>query len=187
MPYEAQHPQLSPSAVELRARVPGWGSDAPDEYRHTADEREDLGPTGAHWSFPDRQADDPARERSIEHAMLTPVYGTAQPLHGLSGAVRRLAYSTLSEARNTRWLLLILGDRIEATGAHLRSLFTVRPDNPLTQTGILSEPHRRPIASRFGRGRLDLRHSWIDPIIVAGPWIAAVAAIVAVARRALRR
>ncbi len=187
MPYEAQRPQLAPSTEELRARVPGWGADTADEHRHTADEREDFGPTGAHWDFPERQADDPARERSIEHAMLTPVYGTVQPLRGLSGAVRRFAYASLSEARNTRWLLLIAGDRIEATGAHVRSLFTLRPDNPVTQTGILSEPRRRPIASRFGRGRLDLRHSWLDPIIVAGPWIAAVVGIFAVSRRILRR
>src|SRR6478735_8471636 len=46
----------------------------------------------------------------------------------------------------------------------------IRPDNPITQTGILAEPHAHPIASR--RGRVDVRHQVLDPLIVAGPWIA---------------
>lgn len=187
MPYESEHPRLSPTVDQLRERIPGWGADAAPEHRGTADEREDLGPTGAHWAFPEHQGDDPSRERSIEHRMLPPVYGTAQPLHGLSGAIRRLAYRRFSETRNTRWLLLILGDRVEAIGAHWRSLLTLRPDNPITQTGVLSEPRHRPLRSRFGRKRLDLRHSWMDPIIVAGPWVAAIGAVIVVARRLLRR
>jgi hypothetical protein len=27
------------------------------------------------------------------------------------------------------------------------------------------------IRSRFGRKRVDVKHMWMDPIIVAGPWI----------------
>ncbi|GLJ60116.1 hypothetical protein GCM10017576_02450 [Microbacterium barkeri] len=73
MPYESEKPNLAPSAEDLRARIPGWGADLPPEHRRTWQQRENLEPTGAHWSFPDRQPDDPRRERSIEHAMLTPV------------------------------------------------------------------------------------------------------------------
>ena len=183
MPYKAEKPDLTPTAEELRGRIPGWGLDTDEIHRHTADEREDFGDTGAHWSFPDRQPDDSDRERSIEHKMLTPVYGTAQPLHGLSGVIRRFAYRNFSETRNTRWLILLLGDRVDAAGAHFQSSLTARPDNPITQTAILSEPRYRPLRSRFGRGRLDLRHTWMDPLIVAGPWIAAGAVLVLGARR----
>ena len=174
MPYQPAKPLLAPTPEELRARIPGWGTDAAPEHRRTWQQREDFGDTGAHWVEPDRQPGGDDRERSIEHGMLPPVFGTAQPLHGLSGAIRRLAYDRLSETKNTRWLLLVLGDRVESVGAHLRSLITTRPDNPITQTGVLAEPRHRPIASRFGRGRIDLRHTWLDPIIVAGPWVAAV-------------
>ncbi len=174
MPYQPAKPLLAPTPEELRARIPGWGTDAAPEHRRTWQQREDFGDTGAHWVEPDRQPGGDDRERSIEHGMLPPVFGTAQPLHGLSGAIRRLAYDRLSETKNTRWLLLVLGDRVESVGAHVRSLITPRPDNPITQTGVLAEPRHRPIASRFGRGRIDLRHSWLDPIIVAGPWVAAV-------------
>jgi hypothetical protein len=111
------------------------------------------------------------RERSIEHKFLTPVYGTAQPLRGLSGRIRRFAYDRYSEGSVAHWLLLIAGDRVESTGAHLRSLASLRPDNPITETGVLGEVKHHPISSRFGQRRADLRHSWIDPVVVAGPWL----------------
>jgi len=187
MPCESEKPNLAPSAEDLRARIPGWGADLPPEHRRTWQQREDLEPTGAHWSFPDRQPDDPRRERSIEHAMLTPVYGTVQPLHGISGRIRRFAYDHLSETKNLRWLILVLGDRTESVGAHVRSFFTRHPDEPVTQTGVLSEPRHRPVTSRVGRGRLDLRHAWLDPIIVAGPWVAAVVLLLSPLRRTARR
>ncbi len=186
MPYTADRPGLEPSADELRERIPGWGADLAPEHRQTWNQRDDLPDTGAHWTFPERQGDDPGRERSIEHSMLPPVYGTAQPLHGVSGAIRRFAYDRFSETKNTRWLLLVLGDRVDAVGAHLASFATRRPDNPVTQTGVTSEPRHHPITSRFGRGRRDLRHIWLDPIVVAGPWVLAALAAVAAARRILR-
>jgi hypothetical protein len=170
MPYTPKKPVTPPSAEDLRARIPGWGADLdPADRPSFPKERFDPGAAGATWEVPDRQPDDPRRERSIEHAHLTAAYGTAQPLHGVSGAIRRFAYARFSEGRAAHWLLLILGDRVEATGAHVRSLFSLRPDNPITQTGILAEPRLRPIASR--RGRVDMRHAWMDPIIVAGPWL----------------
>lgn len=186
MPYQPAKSLLAPTPDELRARIPGWGTDAAPEHRRTWQQLEDFGDTGAHWIEPDRQPGGEDRERSIEHGMLPPVFGTAQPLHGLSGAIRRIAYDRLSETKNTRWLLLVLGDRVESVEAHLRSFLTSRPDNPITQTGILAEPRHRPIASRFGRGRIDLRHTWLDPIIVAGPWIAAVLLAVSTLRRRRR-
>jgi len=187
MPYEPTKPLLGPTPDELRDRIPGWGADADPAHRQTWQERPDIGDTGARWTFPDRQPGGEHRERSIEHRILPPVFGTAQPLHGLSGAIRRLAYARLSETKNTRWLLLVLGDRVEATGAHVRSLFSRSPDNPITQTGILAESRHHPLRSRFGRGRRDLRHAWMDPLIVAGPWVAAVLICTAVIRRRSRR
>jgi hypothetical protein len=43
--------------------------------------------------FPDRQAPRGFREKSTEHKFLTTVFGTAQPLKGLSGVIRRYAYT----------------------------------------------------------------------------------------------
>ena len=58
-------------------------------------------------------------------------------------------------------------------------------DNPITETGVLAEPHLHPVASR--RGRADVRHQVLDPLIVAGPWIAGALAGVAVLRAVRRR
>jgi hypothetical protein len=44
------------------------------------------------------------------HSM-TPVFGTAQPLHGLSGMLRRIAYAT-HETRAKHWMMLLLADRV---------------------------------------------------------------------------
>jgi hypothetical protein len=188
MAYTANKKRPNPPAEELRARIPGWGADL-DPADRPSYPQERFAPeiTGAHWEFPERQVEHTPRERSIEHAFLTPVFGTAQPLHGVSGAIRRYAYAHFSEGRATHFLLLVLGDRVEATGAHVRSLFSARPDNPITETGVLGEARRGPISSRFGRGRVDLRHAWMDPIIVAGPWLLGGWAVWRGLRRLTRR
>jgi hypothetical protein len=174
MPYIASDHAKRYDPEALRQRIPGWGvdSDPADRPSHPR-ELVDAEHTGAHWTLPVLQEPREGRECSIEHEMLTPVFGTAQPLHGLSGMIRRFAYDNYSEGQSAHWLLLVLGDRVESVGAHLRSFASSRPDNPITQTGILAESGRHPIASRYGVGRADVKHSWLDPIIVAGPWVLA--------------
>ena len=176
-----------PSREELRARIPGWGADLDPADRPSSPKLQYPADSGAHWDFPDRQEELWPRERSIEHEMLTPVFGTAQPPHGLSGMMRGYAYRRFSEGRAAHWLLLIAADRVDATGAHLRSLVTLRPDNPLTETGVLRELRRHPLSSRFGQHRADLKHQPLDPLIVAGPWIAAAAVGFALVRAVRRR
>ena len=174
MTYTADHPPLPETPDQLRARIPGWGADL-DHADRPAFPREQLDPgaSGAHWDFPDRQPELTPRERSIEHGMLPPVFGTAQPTHGVSGVVRKYAYRRFSEARSAHWLLLMAADRVDATGAHVRSLASLRPDNPVTETGVLSEARRHGWDSRVGHHRADVKHQWVDPIVVAGPWVAA--------------
>jgi hypothetical protein len=60
------------------------------------------------------------------------------------------------------------------------------PDNPVTETGVLSEFRRHGLRSRLGEHRADLKHQWLDPIIVAGPWIAAGWLAYSGARKVLR-
>jgi hypothetical protein len=177
-----------PTREELRARIPGWGADLDPADRPSYPRLQYPADTGAHWDFPERQPEKWPRERSIEHAFLTPVFGTAQPPKGLSGAVRKYAYRRYSEGRLAHWLLLVAADRVDAVEEHLRSLLTPHPDNPVTETGVRSEFTHHGLASR--RGRSDARHHPLDPVIVAGPWVAAVGAVVVGGRglvRALRR
>ena len=164
----------SPSREELRARIPGWGADL-DPADRPSNHRLNYAPdtTGAHWDFPERQPQKWPRERSIEHAFVTPVFGTAQPPKGLSGVIRKFSYARYSEARLGHWLLLILADRVDAWEEHLKSFATLRPDNPFTETGVRSEFTHGGLRSRFGNKRTDWRHQLLDPILVVGPWIGA--------------
>ena len=173
----------APSREELRARIPGWGADLDPADRPSYPKLQYPADAGAHWDFPDRQPGSQGRERSIEHAFVTPAFGTAQPLHGLSGAIRRLAYQRFSEGRNAHWLLLIVGDRVDAWGAHLRSFATLHPDNPVTETGVLSEFSATGTARS---GRSDRRHQVLDPIVVAGPWVAGAGAAFLGVRKVVR-
>ena len=171
MTYTAEKPKIAESSDELRARIPGWGADLdPKDRPSVPRERFDPDLNGAHWDFPERQPERWPRERSVEHKFLTPVFGTSCPPRGLSGVVRRYAYR-YSEGRAAHWLLLIGADRVDALEQHLRSFLTLRPDNPITETGVLSELSHHPISSRFGKKRTDLVHQPLDPVIVAGPWV----------------
>ena len=188
MPYVASDHTKKYDPEALRQRIPGWGvdSDPADRPSHPR-ERIDPEATGAHWTFPERQEYEGDRERSIEHQMLTPVFGTAQPLHGVSGAIRRFAYDRYSEGRTAHWLLLVLGDRVDAIGAHAKSLASRRPDDPITESGVLSEWGHHPISSRFGVRRADVKHNWLDPIIVLGPWVLAGVVVVRTVAKVARR
>lgn len=190
MPYTAHRPQPSQTSDELRARIPGWGADLnPKDRPSVPRERYAPDATGAHWEFPERQPEKQPRERSIEHQFLTPVFGTTVPLKWWSGRIRRYAYR-LGEGKASRWILLLGADRVDAWENHLVSLVTRHPDNPITETGVASEFTHHGFSSRFGKKRADLRHQWLDPIIIAGPWVvaagAAVIAIKSITRRSLR-
>jgi hypothetical protein len=186
MTYTPHKPPLAESPAELRARIPGWGVDLDPADRPSVPKlqfQEDF--TGAHWEFPERQPEKYPRERSPEHGMLTPVFGTAQPPSGVPGAIRRHAYR-YSEGRTAHWLLLIAADRVDAWQHHLTSLLTLHPDNPVTETGIKAEFTHHGISSRFGQHRTDVKHQWMDPVIVGGPWIAAAAVVYTGARGTAR-
>jgi hypothetical protein len=174
MPYTPHKPPIAESSDELRARIPGWGADLDPKDRPSVPKlqfQENV--TGAHWEFPERQPEKWPRERSIEHEFLTPVFGTAQPPSGISGAIRKYSYAKYSEGRAAHWLLLVLADRVDAWENHLTSFLTLHPDNPITETGVRSEFTHHGLKSRVRRKRTDRVHQLLDPIIVAGPWVAA--------------
>jgi len=186
MTYTPEKPPLPRSVEELRSSIPGWGVDLDPKDRPSVP-RERFAPeeTGAHWEFPERQPEKWPRERSIEHKFLTPVFGTSTPLRGLSGAVRRFAYK-FSEAQAAHWLILLGADRLDALEHHVGSLLTAHPDNPITETGVRAEFTRGGLSSRLGKKRADVTHHAIDPIVVAGPWVAAIGGAVLGARAVVR-
>ena len=188
MAYTPEKPPNAESSEQLRARIPGWGVDLDPNDRPSVPKlqyRPDE--TGARWDFPERQPELAPRERSIEHKFLTPVFGTACPPKGISGLIRRAAYRKYSEGRAAHWLLLIAADRVDAWESHLRSFLTLHPDNPITETGVLSEFSGHGFSSRFGTKRADRAHQALDPIIVGAPWVVLGATAYVAARRLFGR
>jgi hypothetical protein len=187
MTYTPHKPRLVESSDQLRARIPGWGADLDVADRPSVPrERFDLTLPGARWERPEQQPENWPRERSVEHTELPPVFGTVCPPKGLSGVVRKYAYAKYSEGRAAHWLLLIAGDRIDALESALRSFVTLRPDNPITQTGVLGEMKHHGVSSRLGHNRADVKHHWMDPFIVGAPWAGGVV-VTYLVTRSLRR
>lgn len=187
-PYIADPPRGVPSAEELRARIPGWGSDLDLADRPSVPKlsREVGAASGAHWVVPEQQPGGSGRERSVEHAHVTPVFGTAQPLRGLAGGVRRFAYDRYSEGRLAHWLVLVLGDRLDVASHRIGDALRGRPDRVIRETGVRAERGKHPVASRLHSTRRDKRHQLLDPLVANWGWLAALGAAVLLIRR-LRR
>ncbi|MGC4119745.1 MAG: hypothetical protein QM765_35265 [Myxococcales bacterium] len=63
---------------------------------------------------PEHQAGEPASPlHGRSNKSPVPVFGTAVPLRGLSGVIKKIAYRS-PDHRTRHWLLLMLGDRVDA-------------------------------------------------------------------------
>ena len=65
-----------------------------------------------HWSDPERQRPDRRVTKRRELRQLTPVFSSAIPPRGLSGALRRAAYR-IPETHPQHFLTLMLADRVD--------------------------------------------------------------------------
>jgi hypothetical protein len=89
----------------------GHGVDAAPETRPGVPREWIPDGAGAWWDHPSQQRGAALLSRQGLRAA-TPVFGTAQPVRGLSGLVRRAAYR-IPEHRASRWALLLAGDRLD--------------------------------------------------------------------------
>ncbi|MFO7177060.1 MAG: hypothetical protein DIU78_000035 [Pseudomonadota bacterium] len=96
-----------------RTDVMGWGVDRRLEDRPGVPmEQSPPRPVGSPtWQVPEQQRSERAPLVAATRT-LTPVYSTALPPRGLSGALRRAAYR-IPDYRARRWLLLLLADRVD--------------------------------------------------------------------------
>lgn len=65
-----------------------------------------------------RQPGDESHFRRVGLEELTPVYGTAQPPRGVSGKMRKMAYS-IPEHSAMHWMTLLLADRVDVMEDYL--------------------------------------------------------------------
>ncbi len=171
-PYRPSDPTAAESPEALRARIPGWGVDLDPRDRPAVPRETPVADPGSDpLEPPEPQPELRPRERSVEHGMLPPVFGTAQPLRGVSGTMRRYSYARFSEGRAAHWLLLIAGDRIDVVESVARSLVSRRPDFPLLESGLRTEIAHHGLRERRSGTRADAVHHALDPVVVAGPWL----------------
>jgi hypothetical protein len=84
---------------------------------------------------PERQPGEPTSPlHGRPNKPMPPVFGTAVPLHGLSGVIRKLAYH-YPDHYPSHWLLKMLGDRVDSWGTRTRHL--LRLAVPLVALGVI--------------------------------------------------
>ena len=94
---------------------------APESRPGVPMEAEPHSDSGASWEEPERQL---SRTRHLKRKglpRLTPVYGTAQPPKGLSGAMRQAAYE-IPEHKPSHWALLMAADRVDVLESRVTRL-----------------------------------------------------------------
>jgi hypothetical protein len=79
-------------------------------------------------------------------------------------------------------MLLLYADRVDALESRITSLFRMRPDNPVTESGVLSEFSHHGLSSRAGQKRTDVKHQPLDLVIVGAPWVLAGIGVAAAAK-----
>lgn len=90
---------------------------------------------------PERQPGEPSSPKhGRPNKPMPPVFGTAIPPRGLSGAIRKLAYR-YPDHYPRHWLLMMLGDRVDSWGTRVRRLLPVAV--PLAVLGFLGSLVRR--------------------------------------------
>ncbi|MFC7704290.1 hypothetical protein ACFQXB_08800 [Plastorhodobacter daqingensis] len=126
-------------------QVPGWGIDADPANNPTYPmrdiTRDDKG--GMNWARPPLQPPGVEVLCSTEHQRRTAVFGTSAPPSGLSGMLRRVAF-TRSEGRWSHWLILLFADRINVVEGVLEDLGKGRVPNIPVEMGLKSELRHNP-------------------------------------------
>jgi hypothetical protein len=95
------------------SHINGWGIDADplDVPAYPMKRRTENDNKGMIWERPAQQPELVEILHSNERPGLTAVFGTPNPPKGLSGKIRRYAF-TFSESMIRHWLLLLLADRV---------------------------------------------------------------------------
>jgi hypothetical protein len=101
-------------AVQPPRRPPYWGIDLDPARRPGVPRMRDPQPWPNTRYPPERQPNQPAvPKHGRPNKPFPPVFGTACPLRGLSGAIKTVAYR-LPDHKTTHWMLMLLGDRVES-------------------------------------------------------------------------
>jgi hypothetical protein len=128
-----------PAPVDT-SKISGWGVDADPENDPTYPYRDRSRGDGLSldWQRPTQQQSDVEVLQSIEYKHFPAVYGTTVPPRGLSGAIRRAAF-TWSESHWLHWLMLMGADRINVVEGLAEDLARGKVPNIPAEMGARAE------------------------------------------------
>lgn len=136
---------------EQFAHINGWGIDADPENeptypvkKYTGDDHQRLG-----WQRPELQQTDIEILHSNERPGLSAVFGTSVPPAGLSGVIRRLAF-TFSESSYGHWLPLLIADRVGVLEGLIEDLRNGHMPDLAAEKGLAAEMKfaKKPLVTR---------------------------------------
>jgi hypothetical protein len=118
------------------SRIKGWGVDADpkNDPTYPMKTRNNGEHEGYSWERPPQQPITVEVLHSNERPNITAVFGTSTPPSGLSGMIRRVAF-TYSESSYGHWLPLMLADRVNAVEGVLGDLRRGHVPNIFDESG----------------------------------------------------
>jgi len=122
------------------AHIPGWGMDIDLENEPTYPMKNYTGADHDRLNY-ERSVQQPETVeilKSNERPTLTAVFGTTSPPSGLSGMIRRWAF-THSEDRYRHWIPMILADRINVVEGIVDDLKRGHIPNYFAEKGIKAD------------------------------------------------
>ena len=126
--------------AEKYAHIKGWGIDADPKndptypMKHRTNEEQ----KGYSWERPQQQPETIEGLRSNERPNTSAVFGTSAPPSGLSGRIRRYAF-TKSESNYGHWLPLLLADRVNMVEGLIDDLKRGHVPNIFAEKGFRAE------------------------------------------------
>jgi hypothetical protein len=119
-----------------RSQIPGWGADLDRKNRPAVPmERTPARLEGVHWDEPEQQPQHMEVLHSIERPGITPVFGATVPPSGLSGVLRRRAF-TYSENDLRHWMTLLMADRVNVVEGVVDDMRRNPASHPLVLAGV---------------------------------------------------
>ena len=125
--------------------IAGWGIDADPKdhpnypFKHwTGDDHQRL-----NWERPPQQEETVEILKSNERPNLSATFGTVSPPSGLSGAIRRYAF-TFSESEYGHWLPLLVADRVNVVEGIIDDLAHGHVPNIFAEKGWKAEWKHNP-------------------------------------------
>ena len=126
-------------SIDLTQQIQGWGADLDPKNRPGVPKDKDPY-IGVETLYPpiEPQISDVTILKSVEHSQMPAVFGTPCPPSGLSGLMRKFAF-TYSEGTFTHWLTLLFADRVNVVEDLFKDLSRGHIPNLYKEMGLATE------------------------------------------------